>query len=73
MNLITKDEVAKLFRVRNRTVEKWVKEGRIPPPLKIGRYVWWDEDELMAWLKSELKAKMNTGATFFTSRKGEDQ
>lgn len=56
MKLITKEQVAVLFEVRPRTIEKWVQDGKFPKPLKIGKRVWWCEDELMTWLKQKLLA-----------------
>lgn len=73
MKLITKDDVAKMFQVRNRTIEKWVKDGKFPRPLKIGRYVWWDENELMVWVKNELIRGMQTKTDHPISKKGEER
>ena len=73
MKLITKDDVAKMFQVRNRTIEKWVKDGKFPRPLKIGRYVWWDENELMAWVKNELIRGMQAKTDHPISKKGEER
>ena len=73
MKLITKDDVAKLFQVRNRTIEKWVKDGKFPRPLKIGRYVWWDESELLAWVKGELIRGMQKETALPVSKEGEER
>ncbi len=32
---LTKDDVAGLFRISPRTVERWVQQGRLPPALKL--------------------------------------
>lgn len=39
----TKQEVAKKFGVTTRTVDRWVRQGQIPAPLKIGRQRLWHQ------------------------------
>lgn len=73
MKLITKDEVAKLFNVRNRTIETWVRNGKFPRPLKIGRHIWWDEEVLMAWVKNELIRGLQSNVHQRSLKKGEER
>lgn len=51
---MTKTSVAELFGVRTRTIEAWVRRGSFPPPLRIGRRVWWDRDVLQQWIMAQV-------------------
>jgi excisionase family DNA binding protein len=32
---LTKADVARLFRISTKSVERWVRDGRLPPPVKL--------------------------------------
>jgi excisionase family DNA binding protein len=40
-DFVTKQEVAQMFGVTTRTVDRWVRLRQIPAPLKIGRQRLW--------------------------------
>lgn len=46
---ITAQELAKRYRVTTKTVSNWVKQGKIPTPLRIGHSLRWNIDDLTAW------------------------
>lgn len=48
--LIDKREAADLFGVSEGTVFGWMKSGRMPAPIRIGRAVRWGYEELRAWV-----------------------
>jgi len=44
-------EVAAVFAISTRTVERWIDDGKIPPPLKLGRRRLWHPDVISAALR----------------------
>ncbi len=46
MKTFTVEDVAALCQVHRITVYRWVKEGRLPAPHKIGRRLVWRLDEI---------------------------
>ncbi len=52
--LLTKPRVALLVDVSERTIERWVQEGRFPTPVRTGedrRTVRWRKADVLAWLE----------------------
>jgi len=49
---LTVEEVAKLLRVKPRTIHYWVAERRIPFR-KAGRFTLFDRDEVINWTRGE--------------------
>ena len=41
-------QVADSYGVHSRTVPRWVKDGRIDPPIYMGKFPLWDEEKLEA-------------------------
>ena len=39
---LTREEVAGLLRIDPQTVSRWVRERRLPPPLRLGRQMLWN-------------------------------
>jgi excisionase family DNA binding protein len=42
--------VAELFGISTRTVQAWIKSGKLPRPVKVGRRLLWNEDEILSLL-----------------------
>jgi excisionase family DNA binding protein len=53
---LTRDEVADLLHVDPQTVSRWLREGKLPQPLRIGRQMLWRRESLDRFLadKTEL-------------------
>lgn len=49
--LLTAAEAAALCHVSLRTWRAWDARGKIPPPVRIGRSVFWRPKELAAWVE----------------------
>jgi len=51
--LLTVEDVAKLFRVSTRTIFAWIENGKMPMPFKItgGRNLW-PRKEISEWIAS---------------------
>lgn len=49
--LVDVHEVARLLSISTRAVFKWVEQGKLPKPLKIGRCCRWRKSELVAWVE----------------------
>lgn len=50
MVVVLKKQVASKLKVCTRTVELWVKDGRLPPPFYIGKAAAWNKQVIDAWL-----------------------
>jgi excisionase family DNA binding protein len=46
-------EVATIFGVGRDTVYLWIKEGRLPPPIRIGRVIRWRREVIEKILDGE--------------------
>ena len=46
---LTRAELADLWRVSDRTIERWVRAGQCPAPLKIGGRVLFRREDVLAW------------------------
>lgn len=46
MKTLTKDDICSIFHIAPRTVEHWVKIGKLPQPTKVGRRALWDAAEI---------------------------
>lgn len=53
--LINIRQVAELFGVSKRTVEGWVKDGKLPKPVRRFGFRRWDADKLESLLKNRRK------------------
>lgn len=49
--MLTREELAKEFKVHVNTIDKWRKNGM--PEIKIGSTVRFDLQDVLAWLKGE--------------------
>ena len=49
---LTTCQVADLFQITKRHVQRLVKQGRMPRPVKLGRCSRWVKSDLIEWLKS---------------------
>ena len=50
--LLTVDDIAGLLRVSRNTVHRYILSGTIPPPVRIGGTLRWQEDAVQQWLLS---------------------
>ena len=48
--ILTAAEAAALFRKAIRTWRTWDSSGKIPRPIRIGRSVFWRQEEIDAWV-----------------------
>jgi excisionase family DNA binding protein len=54
-DLCTTDEIAERLFVTKRTLHEWVKNGKIPPPFKIGRKNLWKKSVIEEYIESKRK------------------
>lgn len=52
--LLTAETVSALVGCRPDTVRKWVKEGRFPQPINLGRAVRWRAQVVNDWMKARV-------------------
>lgn len=52
--LLTKEDVAAIFRVSQRTIEKWTVAGKLPSPHHMGRFPFWERESFLAWVQREF-------------------
>ncbi|MEI8170816.1 MAG: helix-turn-helix domain-containing protein [Rhodoferax sp.] len=50
--LLTKAQVCTRLCIAPRTVEYMVKAGNFPPPVRIGKQVFWSEKSVFSWQQS---------------------
>lgn len=60
---LSKHDVAETLGVSVRTVENWVSEGQLHPPVKLGNRVYWHPNVFYAWLDRRLSADAATVET----------
>ena len=46
-NYLNKKDLMSLLRISSTTVERWLKEGRLPKPIQISRVRLWEKDEIL--------------------------
>lgn len=56
---LTKTELCRRLTLSARTVEIMVREGRFPPPVRIGKLVYWSEKAIVEWQRSLFMAQEN--------------
>lgn len=52
IQLLTAREVADDLGIADSTLDRWIQEGRIPPPLRIGRNRRWRAREIADWYEA---------------------
>jgi excisionase family DNA binding protein len=52
---INKSQVAQLFGVSKGTIERWLRDGKLPRPKRRFGWARWDYEELAALLKNKAK------------------
>jgi excisionase family DNA binding protein len=48
--LLTVEDICSHFRVSRSTAVLWARQGKLPPPRRIGRRMLWDRDRILALL-----------------------
>ena len=57
--LITKKEVSRILNVSPSSVSRWVKNGHLIQPFRLGpNRIVWDKEQLLLWIEEQKK---NTG------------
>jgi len=59
MKLLTRQDAAKILGVTVRTLNNLIHSRELPPPKRIGRRVYWLEDEFESFLRKRLSQHMN--------------
>ncbi|MGE8166015.1 helix-turn-helix transcriptional regulator [Paraburkholderia sp. NPDC080076] len=52
---ITKEQAAQILAVSVRTIDYYVRDGRMPAPIHLGRRAYWHPDLFFAWLDQALR------------------
>lgn len=55
--LYNKDTVCKRLSISPRTLENMVKQGDFPPPVRVGKYVYWSELAVSKWRQRFFSAQ----------------
>jgi excisionase family DNA binding protein len=53
--LLSKQDVAGLFGVTPRTIEKWIASGALPRPRHMGRNPYWERESFHEWIRQEFR------------------
>ena len=54
---ISKQELCTTLRISIRTLENMVREGSFPPPIRLGRHVYWTGKAVAAWRRRLVAAQ----------------
>ncbi len=55
--LMTKEDVCAQLQVSERTIENMVKAGEFPPPVRIGKRVYWTHFTIQRWQEELFTAQ----------------
>jgi len=55
--LLDKKSLCERLTVSPRTIENMVNSGAFPPPVRIGKYVYWSEVAVSAWQRRTFAAE----------------
>lgn len=55
--LLKKSQVCERLALSARTLESMVQAGKFPPPLRLGKCVYWSETAIAAWLARAFGAQ----------------
>ena len=55
VTLLRARELAVLFGVRERTIYRWRREGKIPPPIRIGGSTRWRRDDIERFFNEQRR------------------
>lgn len=47
--LLGKTQLCERLNISQRTIENMVKDGSFPPPVRVGKYVYWSEIAVRQW------------------------
>lgn len=47
--MVNKSQLCEQLGISERTVENMVKDGTFPPPVRVGKYVYWSEIAVRKW------------------------
>ena len=54
--LLSKHALAALFQVKPQSVMSWYRKGKLPPPIAIGRRIFWLRSEVADLIRRDRKA-----------------
>jgi len=57
--LLGKQELCERLTVSERTIENMVKAGSFPPPVRVGKHVFWSEAAVRRWQERLFAAQEN--------------
>jgi predicted DNA-binding transcriptional regulator AlpA len=56
-HLLSKLDVMTLVRASDRAIERLVKAGSFPHPIRLGKGAYWEEQVVLSWLNAKLEAQ----------------
>lgn len=57
---LIKEDIASTLNISLRCVDKWIQDGILLPPVKIGGKAYWHPDAFYEWLEQALREKHST-------------
>jgi prophage regulatory protein len=52
MQTLDKPAVCEQLAISERTLEGWVREGRFPPPVRVGKRCYWAAEAVQTWYEA---------------------
>lgn len=50
--VVGSETILSIFGIVDSTLWRWVKNGKFPPPKKVGGINFWDRDEILEWWRA---------------------
>jgi len=57
MNCYRKKQLLEKLQVSESTMNRWVKGGQFPPPVRVNRILLWDQATVDQWLQNQQGGK----------------
>ena len=62
LKLVTKADAAEIFRVSVKTIDNYIKNGKLPKPVPFASKEYWHSDDFKAFLELTFKTSALTGS-----------
>lgn len=57
MELLTQKKASEILGVSQMTFNRWVRDGKAPPPVVINGRKWYTQESLNGWIKDRMEAQ----------------
>ena len=58
MQTLDKPAVCEQLAISERTLDGWVREGRFPPPVRVGKRCYWAAEAVQTWYAAQFATQL---------------